>query len=322
MVLPEIRRRRSAWPRWLAAASIAAACGDEVSHPPATGGTSTSSAAGPSSTSGDSTSVMASSDDDGVVDADDPGCPGGLGLGICGMDSGTTHLECDLFAQDCPTGEKCMPWARDEDDAWNATRCSPVAADPVPVGGSCTAEDSGLSGVDDCDIGLMCWNLDEHGVGHCEDFCTGSDESPLCESPSDVCLFTNDGAIALCLSGCDPTLQDCAPDEGCWPEGDAWVCLPDFSQFGSMPGDPCLWSSDCAPGLVCLAADALPTCVGEDGCCTAVCDATADDADAPCSAIDPAATCRPWYADGQAPWGLDHVGVCITDDDPDPTTGG
>src|SRR5690606_38571371 len=34
--------------------------------------------------------------------------------------------ECDVFAQDCPKGEKCMPWANDGGGSWNATTCSPV----------------------------------------------------------------------------------------------------------------------------------------------------------------------------------------------------
>ena len=77
--------------------------------------------------------------------------------------------ECDIEAQDCPEGEKCMPWANDGGDEWNGTRCSPIAKDPGPLGGPCLAEGSGTSGIDDCDLGLVCWQVDpktNQGVCH------------------------------------------------------------------------------------------------------------------------------------------------------------
>ena len=44
-------------------------------------------------------------------------------------DGGTGVFECDLWGQDCPDGEKCMPWASNG-GTWNATRCSPVVDSP------------------------------------------------------------------------------------------------------------------------------------------------------------------------------------------------
>ena len=63
-------------------------------------------------------------------------------------------LECDPFTQDCPDGEKCMPWADDggselERDALHS-RSHP---NPQQIGEDCTAEGSSVSGVDNCDIG-------------------------------------------------------------------------------------------------------------------------------------------------------------------------
>ncbi len=39
-----------------------------------------------------------------------------------------------IWAQDCPEGEKCMPWANDGGGSWNATRCSPLDPNPSAVG--------------------------------------------------------------------------------------------------------------------------------------------------------------------------------------------
>jgi hypothetical protein len=44
---------------------------------------------------------------------------------IVDPDGGGPSIECDQWAQDCPPGEKCMPWANDGGSSWNATRCFP-----------------------------------------------------------------------------------------------------------------------------------------------------------------------------------------------------
>ena len=55
--------------------------------------------------------------DDGKFDFDPPRPPCGF---FCPPDGGDEFFECDLFAQDCPAGEKCMPWANDGTEVWNA----------------------------------------------------------------------------------------------------------------------------------------------------------------------------------------------------------
>ena len=42
--------------------------------------------------------------------------------------------QCNPFTQDCPEGEKCMPWANDGGGSWNATRCSPISDNPGEPG--------------------------------------------------------------------------------------------------------------------------------------------------------------------------------------------
>ena len=66
-------------------------------------------------------------------------------------DGGGGVKECDVWTQDCPPGQKCMPWADNGSSSWNATKCSPVDANPGKEGDPCTVEGSAVSGVDSCD---------------------------------------------------------------------------------------------------------------------------------------------------------------------------
>ena len=49
----------------------------------------------------------------------------------------------------------------------------------------CAAE-PGATGVDDCDAGYMCWNVDEEGMGTCFALCTGDVENPMCPGTVDL----------------------------------------------------------------------------------------------------------------------------------------
>ncbi|MEM7156077.1 MAG: ribulose phosphate epimerase [Myxococcota bacterium] len=222
---------------------------------------------------------------------------------------GGISFECDMFAQDCPDGEKCMPWANDGGTAWNATRCSPIADNPGQAGDSCSVEGSGVSGLDDCDIGSMCWDVDpETNMGVCVALCTGDSMSPVCEDPDTACAIVNDGAIVLCLPSCDPLIQDCTDGQACYAVLDDFLCVPDASGEMGVYGDPCEFINACDPGLMCLGAAAVPDCTGSQGCCSEVCD-TADPAgDAQCMGVDQA--CEPWYEEGAAPPGYEDVGAC------------
>lgn len=92
--------------------------------------------------------------DMGMPGGDDGAGEDGAGTGglfLSEPDGGGTGFECDVFAQDCPPGEKCVPWANDGGGVWNATRCSPVDDDPAAPGEPCTVEGGPTSGIDDCD---------------------------------------------------------------------------------------------------------------------------------------------------------------------------
>ncbi|MEM7154763.1 MAG: ribulose phosphate epimerase [Myxococcota bacterium] len=234
------------------------------------------------------------------------------GAGFLQMpDGGGPEVECDVWEQDCPDGEKCMPWANDGGSAWNATRCSPVADNPGQVGDTCMVEGSGVAGIDDCDVGSMCYYVDgETNIGTCVSFCEGSPETPICE-PGFLCSISNNGVLILCRATCDPLLQDCQDGAACLGAAgsDGFVCIVDASGEMGAPGDPCEFLNACDPGLFCANADAVPDCQGSGGCCSEFCDVTEPDPDAGCSL--PGQMCDTWFEEGASPPGLEHVGACI-----------
>ncbi len=226
-------------------------------------------------------------------------------------DGGGVAVECDVWMQDCPEGEKCMPWANDGGSSWNATRCSEVADNPGQVGDECAVEGSGVSGIDDCDVASMCYYVDpETGLGSCVGFCEGSPDSPMCE-PDFLCSISNNGVLILCRAECDPLLQDCQGSAACLPANgsDGFVCIVDASGEAGAPGDPCEFLNSCDPGLFCANADVVPNCKGSGGCCSEFCDLTDPVPDDGCSLMDQ--MCDAWFEEGAAPPDLAHVGACV-----------
>lgn len=229
-------------------------------------------------------------------------------------DEGGNHLTCDIFEQDCPPGEKCMPWAYDGGGAWDATKCFPVVDDPVPDGEPCHAVASPTSGLDDCEVGSMCWDVDPETLeGVCTPMCVGDESNPYCEDPHRYCAIGGDGWIVLCLPLCSPVEQDCPEGQACYPIQDEWTCAPDASGDAGGYGDPCEFINVCNPGLICLDASTVPpgeACEGAAGCCTEVCDLDDPLGDLQCAGAADGQTCQPWYSGGTAPPGLENVGAC------------
>ena len=240
----------------------------------------------------------------------DPTGPTTVGF-IQDPDGGGVSIECDLWTQDCPEGEKCMPWANDGGGAWNAARCSPLDPAPAQPGDECTVEGSGVSGIDNCALSSMCWDVDpETNAGTCIAFCMGSEANPICEDPSTNCVIANEGTLILCLPSCDPLLQDCAEGQACYPVGDDFACAPDASGEQGVYGDACEFLNVCDPGMFCAGAEGVPGCVGSSGCCSPLCDFTDPDASAACPGA-PDQQCVAWYEEGQAPPGFETVGACL-----------
>lgn len=219
--------------------------------------------------------------------------------------------ECDVFSQDCPRGQKCLPWAKDGGGSWNATKCSDVGPEPGIDGDKCTVEGSAVSGIDSCDVGFICWFVNDMNEGTCIPQCMGTADAPDCPNGK-TCDISNGGVINICLQECDPVIVDCPEGLICFPSSSgSFIC--DFDASGDTGGylDPCEYVNVCDPGLFCADASVVPGCMDGIGCCTEFCDITVDNPDTQCSGQDMGAACVAWYNEGEAPAGLEHVGACI-----------
>ncbi len=260
--------------------------------------------------SGDTGPVTTSPGTTEAGDETSPAASSGGGEGfITPPDGGGVSNECDIWAQDCAEGQKCMPWANDGGNSWNATKCSVLDANPAQPGDPCTVEGSGVSGIDNCDISSMCWNVDgETNMGVCVGFCEGSEQNPTCSDPDTGCSVSNEGVLILCLLFCDPLLQDCSMTEACYGEENGFFCSPDASggDEGGY-GDACEFLNACDAGLFCAEAVSVPDCVDAAGCCSEFCDLT----DPAAMCMGQGQECTAWYAEGQAPPGYEDVGACV-----------
>ena len=216
----------------------------------------------PSSTSGNTTLADGSSSDDGHIFLLDPDVP--------------AAIQCDVWEQDCPPGEKCQAVSLDEDSPYfNATRCRPIADDTVGIGESCIVEDYAFSGYDNCGADAFCFFTNTDLIGTCIERCAGSAASPTC-SACHVCPISSRPIILPCLPECDPLLDDCPAGQACHFFYGSALCIADGA---AQAGDPCEHLGECAAGLECRAV-----CDGEL-CCTPRC---RDDAD--CTVL-PNTTC-------------------------------
>jgi hypothetical protein len=282
-------------------------CGDD-GKPAATAGTSATSnttnttnnaTEGGSSTDGGSDTNPTTSDGTSTTDASFIAMP----------DGGTGTKECDPWVQDCPPGEKCMPYSGDGDNSWESLKCTMVGMNPGQVGDVCTTEGGGTSGIDSCDVGHMCWNLDpDTGEGTCVKFCTGSPDQPTCDVPGTSCTIANEGVLILCLPQCDPLIQDCANEDLCIPNPmnpDSFICVLDASGEEGQEFDACEYANACDKGFVCLGPELSMKCDPmAQGCCIGFCDTTAP------ACTEATEECIAWYEMGMAPPGFENVGVC------------
>jgi hypothetical protein len=211
--------------------------------------------------------------------------------------------ECDPFAQDCPDGEKCVPYASDGGNVWNANKCVMVTGDGA-VGDTCTWGGI-VEATDDCGADSICWDVmdvDGQLLGVCTEYCGGTADDPICP-PETSCIIINEGSINLCIVNCDPLLQDCGAGLGCFWANTAFSCI--FTAGEIPTGEPCGYINDCAPGNFCTTADALPACNGS-ACCTPFCDL----ADPQCGAVA-GTECVTFFEEGMSPPGYEDVGVCV-----------
>ncbi|PCC71782.1 hypothetical protein SAMN02745121_03134 [Nannocystis exedens] len=218
-------------------------------------------------------------------------------------------LWCDPWAEDCPAGEKCMPYADDGGGAWNSLKCALVAPDPDGVGEPCEAIGSAVSGEDTCDKHSMCWNVDPDTLaGTCVSFCDGSPDAPTCAPFKTTCHVWNSGVLNLCLPMCDPILQDCPNGDLCLPHPNesGFICVLDGGRGVGQAFDPCEYANVCEAGLSCVPPELASECDPEAlGCCLPFCDLNAANT---CPGQDQ--VCLPWPEEGPAEPGFEHVGIC------------
>jgi hypothetical protein len=213
-------------------------------------------------------------------------------------------IECDPFAQDCPDGQKCVPYGS-SGGTWDANKCVPVLGDQAP-GEPCIYGGT-VEATDDCDATSHCWaviEVDGEAVGTCHAFCTGSGDMPECP-PGSACLISGSGNINLCIPTCDPILQDCNEGLACFWAYNGFNCI--YTTQDIPPGEPCGFINDCVEGSGCFTAEVLPSCA-DSACCSPWCEVGGGDG--PCEAL-PGTTCVPFFEQGMAPFGYEHVGVCI-----------
>jgi hypothetical protein len=237
---------------------------------------------------------------DGDGDASTTSDPTTTGVFVPDDDIGGVS-ECDPFMQDCPDGEKCVPYGSTGGN-WDANKCVPVTGSGA-AGDSCTYGGV-VEATDDCDANSHCWDVmdvDGMNVGVCTQFCSGTADDPMCP-PSTSCLIANDGSINLCIQNCDPLLQDCNAGLACfWANGN-FNCI--FTTQDIPTGEPCGYINDCVAGNLCADAANLPACNGS-ACCASYCSIS----DPTCP--DAATECAPFFEEGMAPPGYEDVGVCL-----------
>jgi len=222
--------------------------------------------------------------------------------------------DCDIWAQNCPEGQKCMPVSLDDVDGNEAAQCRPVVADPDGVGEPCTVLGKSSEGLDTCPEGHFCWRDDwASQLGTCLALCIGSPGDPSCPGPDLVCELDPSGVENLCVRHCDPLAPDCPGDDLCVPDhvGDPeaghFMCIHDASGDEGQVFDPCTKINTCDQGLHCGSAFMIPECGGdpEKLCCMPYCDLTVEPDVCPGVGEE----CFKWHQ-GVTPPGLEEVGLC------------
>lgn len=237
------------------------------------------------------------------------GATGSTGASSTGTESGEASIafivepddpsECDLFAQDCPPGQKCSFLMENLHRGYPLQRCVPVAPDPRLPDELCHFNLPGM-GLDDCAVGSYClpWPSDQAGASVCVALCAA--ETYACPD-EDACIIMDFG-LFWCESPCDPLLQDCTEGLAC----SLRQCQPvSPGYFDRPPGMPCEDGAQCVPKSTCVPAKYVPNCV-EDYCCTEICDLQV-----PASCALPDQSCEPPPED-QWNWGIpEDEGLCI-----------
>lgn len=248
--------------------------------------------------------------EDAATDTSGPGEPsedaGGDAGVFVGEDPTDFPASCDPFAQDCPRGEKCVPYASGL-GGWDRNKCVSVLGDQA-ASESCVY-DGNEAATDNCDATSLCWDVAETDdgelLGTCHLMCQGSFDNPTCPADQE-CLFGSAGVVGVCEPVCDPVEQDCVEGTSCYWAVEDFLCMAPHRQV--PVGDVCGFHKDCQAPAACMASELLPSCASS-GCCAPFCDL--DATEDPCDLLLAGTSCEPWFVEGTAPAGSEHIGVCL-----------
>ncbi len=211
--------------------------------------------------------------------------------------------QCSPWLEDCPAGEKCMPVDVGNVGTWNTLQCRPVSDGATAPGTACTVDGGPFTGVDSCQQHAMCFGVDDELKGDCVGMCTGAPDDASCPAGL-ACAQLNGGLLNLCLTRCDPLAPACLAGDVCVPLELDFVCAPGVDDPAPAFAS-CEFLNGCAVGTACLNSELAPQCDPDEfGCCLPFC--PLDDPDCPVGL-----GCVAWHEPGQAPPGLELVGVCI-----------
>ncbi|MCA9688293.1 MAG: hypothetical protein KC636_01700 [Myxococcales bacterium] len=271
--------------------------------------TASSTSAGETTTTTEATD--ATSTDESTQDATSSGSTtlskGDLGCGGACEPDAPAEAACDVWAQDCPEGQKCVAWSR-SGGARDDTKCAPVTGDGQ-AGDPCVTPNGPTAGEDTCSIGHVCLDVDPDTLeGVCAALCAGTAQQPSCAAVCSGCSVIGAGLFGVCLPTCDPIAQDCLGASACViaPAGDGFNCVSQ-APSGHPAGSPCAYVDDCDPGLVCIDPSRYPApdCARAEGCCAPLCDLDASQ----CPGEPANLLCFPWFQQGVGSC-HENVGVC------------
>ncbi len=266
-----------------------------TTHPGTTATTGTSDAAHPTGTTTGTTTGTSTGTSTGASTGDDTGL----------------SPRCDPLLQDCPAGFKCTGVKPTLEGPYTGTACVPDNANGGSSPGSICINAG--DGTDTCGPDSMCVQFGS-GEGACVAFCTGSPDTLACADPQQVCARTDtQWSLFLCVPPCDPLAYDCPDlDFGsgvmvCAPATIGFGCVLRGHLGGSPFAAPCINHRDCTAAAHCAPPGYVPGCAAASGCCDVYCDTSEP---APCPLAAEGQACIPYYAPGEAPPGLENVGVC------------
>lgn len=158
--------------------------------------------------------------------------------------------ECDLVAQNCPTGKQCEVAI---DGGMTVAVCGDKSTGSTPVGGKC--QNPG-----DCVPGTECLQ------GRCAPYCCMGQDQECKQSVPEGYLGTcslnvqyqggmPNGLLCQYASGCQPFgIMPCGMGSACLVEDMAGKadCNQIYMAPGKTAGQACMFKNDCADGLMCV----------------------------------------------------------------------